>query len=130
MLNMRTFILPFTFSALLMVVAPAGATSADWPSQIVKLEDLQPLTRFRFVAPGIVVRGRITGPAILKAHIASDGSVVRTMLLSSCGNSNLDEAALHGMREMRFAPYTLDDEPTEVSMVVPVHIPKNWGRRD
>lgn len=127
---MRAFILPFTFSALLMLVAPVGATSADWPDQIVKIEDLQPLTRFRFAVPDIVVKGRVTGPAILKVHVASDGSVVRTVLLSSCGNSDLDEAALHGMRAMRFAPYTQDDEPTEVSMVVPVHIPKNLGRRD
>lgn len=50
--------------------------------------------------------------------------------LSSCGNPDLDEASLPGMREMKFEPYTVDDEPTAVSLVVPIHIPRNWGRRD
>jgi TonB family protein len=123
-------ILKLTLIALLLIPGVGRATSDDWPSTKVKYEDLHPLTRFKLLVPYIVVKGRVSGPSIIKAHISSEGAVVRTALLSSCGNSDLDEAAMHAMREMRFEPYEADGEPTDVSLLLPIHIPKNFGRRD
>jgi TonB family protein len=127
---MLKILISTVFTALLISSSVAKASADDWPPKIVKLEELRATTKFKLFVPEIVIKGRVTGPSILKVHVAADGSVARTALLSSCGNSDLDEASLHGMREMRFEPYTVDDEPTDVSLVVPIHIPKNWGRRD
>jgi len=123
-------ILKLALFALMLLPGIGKATAEDWPSTKIKYEDLQPLTRFKLLVPYIVVKGRVSGPSVIKAHISSEGAVVRTALLSSCGNSDLDEAALHAMREMRFEPHQEDGQPTDVSLLLPVYIPKNWGRRD
>jgi len=106
----------------------AESTGADWPIAVVKLEDLRPLTHFKLQVPGLVTKGRVTGPAILQAHINTEGLVARTALLASCGKPDLDEASLHAMRVMQFQPYTLDGVPTEVTLVVPIHVPARLGR--
>jgi TonB family protein len=125
---------PAAFAMLLAVLtwAPAvtHASPDEWPSKIVKLEELHALTKFELRVPGIVVKGRISGPSVIKAHVAADGSVMRTALLSSCGNADLDEASLHAMSDMRFEPYVEDNGPVDVSLVLPIHVPKRLGRRD
>jgi TonB family protein len=130
LLAMLKTIISAVFTALLVGSSVAKASADDWPTKIVKLEELRATTKFRLFVPEIVVKGRVTGPSILKVHVAADGLVARTALLSSCGNSDLDEASLHGMREMKFEPYIVDEGPTDVSLIVPIYIPKNWGRRD
>lgn len=107
-----------------------AAESAEpaWPTAVVKFEDLRPLTHFKLQVPGLVAKGQVTGPAILQAHISAEGMVTRTALLASCGNPDLDEASLHAMRVMQFQPYTLDGAPSEVTLVVPIHVPTRLGR--
>ncbi|WP_430962579.1 energy transducer TonB [Rhodoferax potami] len=78
--------------------------------------------------PGVVTKGSVTGPAILRVHISAEGTVLRTVLMESCGNTDLDEASLHAMRVMRFSPYTVDGVPVDVTLAVPMHIPKRLGR--
>ncbi|WP_180126797.1 TonB family protein [Rhodoferax sp. BLA1] len=109
-------------------MAAADSAGPAWPTTVVKFEDLRPLTHFKLQVPGLVAKGRVTGPAILQAHINSEGLVTRTALLASCGNPDLDEASLHAMRVMQFQPYTLDGAPSEVTLVVPIHVPARLGR--
>lgn len=109
-------------------VAAAESAGPAWPTAVVKFEDLRPLTHFKLQVPGLVAKGRVTGPAILQAHINAEGLVARTALLASCGNPDLDEASLHAMRVMQFQPYTLDGAPSEVTLVVPIHVPARLGR--
>lgn len=99
-----------------------------WPAIIVKLEDLRPLSDFTLRVPDVVSKGRVTGPAILRAHITTEGSVAKVALLESCGNGDLDEASMHAMRAMQFKPHTFDGIPTEVTLIAPVHVPSRWGR--
>jgi TonB family protein len=110
----------------------AHATTEDaalpWPDTVVTIEQLRPLTPLQLKTPGIVVRGVVRGPATLRAHVNAAGEVARVGLLESCGNSDLDEAAMHAMRSMRFKPYTFGGDPTEVTLVVPLHVPKQLGR--
>lgn len=111
-------------------IASAMASTQDWPSLMVKLEALRALTPYELKVPRLVAKGEVRGPAVLRVHVASDGSVVRIELLASCGNADLDEASVHAMREMRFAPYVVDSTPTEVTLLVPVHVPKRFGRTE
>ncbi|WP_066710725.1 energy transducer TonB [Curvibacter delicatus] len=104
--------------------------SSDWPAKIVRIENLRPVTPFKIRVAGIVAKGTVVGPVTLRAHVDTEGTVIKTTLLSSCGNPDLDESALHAMRSMRFKPYIANGIPTEVTLVVPVHIPKRLGRSD
>ncbi len=117
--------------AFVAVACPVNAdepVGSVWPSTVVKMEDLRPLTSLKLRVPGVVTKGRVTGPAILRVHISAEGAVVKTTLLESCGNTDLDEASLHAMRVMRFSPHTVDGVPVDVTLVVPFHIPKRLGR--
>lgn len=114
-------------SASCLVSAEESAQPA-WPATIVKFEDLSPLTDFQLRVPGLVRKGRVIGPAILRAHITAAGTVARVALLESCGNPDLDEASMHAMRVMQFKPSALGGVPTEVTLVVPVHVPPRYGR--
>ncbi|MBT3068315.1 energy transducer TonB [Rhodoferax sp. U11-2br] len=132
---MPTFIKPLlslaTALSLTGLSCPAAAAESAgpaWPTAVVKFEDLRPLTHFKLQVPGLVAKGRVTGPAILQAHINAEGTVAKTALLASCGNPDLDEASLHAMRAMQFQPYTLDGAPIEVTLVVPIHVPARLGR--
>ena len=114
----------------LSVPAPASASdeSEPWPQTVVALEDLRPLTRFELRVRRLVAKGKVKGPAVLRAHIDEAGSVLRAAVLESCGNGDLDEAALHALRAMRFEPYGGAGTPTAVTLVLPVHVPKRFGR--
>ena len=123
-----SMIAALTFAGASCAVAAEESTESVWPTTVVKFEDLRPLTHFKLQVPGLVAKGRVTGPAILRAHISAEGTVAKTALLASCGNPDLDEASIHAMRVMQFQPYSLDGAPTEVTLVVPIHVPTRLGR--
>lgn len=102
--------------------------SAAWPDTVVKFEDLRPLTSFELKIPGVVSKGRVTGPSVLKAHITREGTVSKVVLLESCGNPDLDESSIHALRVMRFKPATFGGVPIEVTLALPVHVPAKFGR--
>jgi len=106
----------------------AEQSPSAWPDRIVTMEELHRLTAFSLKVPGVVVKGGVRGPSILRVHVDTSGAVVKAVLLESCGNADLDEAAIHGMRAMKFRPYTVGGTVTEVSLVVPIHVPKQLGR--
>ena len=101
-----------------------------WPTKVVKIEQLRQLNSVTLKVPGLVVKGAVKGPAVLRVHVNEAGKVAKTGLLESCGNADLDEAAMHTAREMEFKPYTMAGVPTEVTLVLPMHVPKRFGRTD
>ena len=115
-------------AGILCPVAAEDSTAPTWPDTVVKFEDLRPLTNFELLVPGLVRKGRVTGPAILRVHVTAEGTVARTALLASCGNPDLDEASIHAMRRMRFEPHTYGGVPIEVTLLAPVHVPPRLGR--
>lgn len=132
-LSTRLIVLALIPLAAALGPSPASAAENDgyaWPKTVVSIEDLRPTSRFHLQIRGLVEKGRITGPAVLRAHVDEAGAVVRVVLLESSGNGDLDEAAIHALREMTFKPYTVVGAPTGVSLVIPVHVPKRLGRTD
>ena len=115
---------------LLTSAASASEIAQDWPSKVVKIEELHALTPFEFKAPALVAKGEVRGPSILRVYVAENGSVARISLLASCGNADLDEASIHAMREMKFNPFLVNSTPTAVTLLVPVHVPKRFGRKE
>lgn len=106
----------------------SAADEAPWPDTVVTFEQLKARTGLVLKVPGLVTRRGVRGPAVLRAHLDSRGEVVKMALLESCGNPDLDESAMQALRVMKFEPFTLDGIPAEVTLVVPVHIPKRLGR--
>jgi len=129
-LKIIAFRLTCFFAMSIAIHASAATDDQGWPSTVVKIEELRALTPFKLRVPALVAKGKVRGPATLRVHIASDGSVARIALLASCGNSDLDEASIHAMRETRFSPYIVGDGPIEVTLLVPVYVPKRFGRTD
>jgi TonB family protein len=109
-------------------VSAEDVANAAWPETVVKFEDLHPITSFELKIPGVVSKGRVTGPSVLKAHITREGTVSKVVLLESGGNPDLDESAIRALRVMRFKPVTFGSEPIEVTLALPVHVPAKFGR--
>jgi TonB family protein len=117
-------------SLLLGLSAAANENSREsWPETVVKIEDLKSRTAFQLRVPSIVVKGRITGPAILRAHVSEQGEITKATLLESCGNADMDEASLHALRATKFEPYRVNGVPAAVTLVLPVHLPAKFGRQ-
>ena len=112
--------------AALALLAAASAAHADepWPAQIVRIEEMRMLSAMTISVPRNRPEGEVKGPAVLRVHVDSQGQVRRVALLESCGSTAHDEAALHAMRAARFRPYMFGGVPTDVTLVVPLHLPK------
>lgn len=113
---------PALVLGLLLAVAVPGQAD-EWPTQVVGIEEMRMLTPMRIAVPRVRAKGEVKGPAVLRVHVDAEGLVHRTVLLESCGSSAHDEAAMHAMRAMRFAPKLVDGQPAAVSLVVPLHLP-------
>lgn len=110
--------------------AQAQAQAESWPDTVVRVEELRALKPFLLRVPRVPVKGEVTGPAVVKAHIDETGHVARVALLDTSGNPSVDEAAMRSVRDMRFQPYTVGGQPTPATLVLPVHVPKRYGRAD
>lgn len=117
---MKRFTTSLIFSLLL-----AGTAHAEypWPEQVVRIEDMQPRTPMRISVPGGRSTGEVRGPVVIRVHVDQEGMVRKVLLITGCGSPAHDEAALHAMRALRFRPYLVDGNPTDVTLVVPLHLP-------
>jgi TonB family protein len=120
----------FFLSCAMAQTSDSASDGDTWPAHVVTLEQMRPLTPYTLKVRRLVAKGRVTGPAVLRVHVGSDGKVVRVSLLNSSGNPDLDEASLHAMRPMAFKPVLSDGVAIEVSMLVPVHVPARLGRSE
>lgn len=69
-------------------VAPGGQAEADWTRAVMRR-----LERFRSY-PAAARHSRAEGVVLVQATIGADGRVLDTRLRTSCGNADLDAAAL------------------------------------
>lgn len=112
---------PLVFAAALGSLAHAQYA---WPEQVVKVEEMKILTPLRVEVDGLTRKAEVRGPAVLKMHVGSAGEVVHVALLQSSGSPLHDEAAMLAMRGARFQPKLVDGAAKEVTLVVPLHLPK------
>jgi TonB family protein len=117
---------------VLCAAGPATVTAQEatplWPSKVVRMEDLKPLTPFRLTVNSLITKGKVIGPTSLRVHVTRSGEVDKISLIQSCGNTELDESVILAMRRMKFEPHLHDGIPVEVTLAVPVHVPKELGR--
>ena len=72
--------------------------------------------------PAYVDRSGVSSVTLL-VHVNAQGRPVRWKVEESSGNPRLDEAAMHTMREARFAPHIVDGIAREVTVVAKLHYP-------
>jgi protein TonB len=66
--------------------------------------------------PAKARKARISGIVILKATISKTGEILD--LQAECGPESLLEASLKAVREWKYRPYLLRDEPVEVQTTI------------
>jgi periplasmic protein TonB len=71
------------------------------------------------VYPPMARTARIQGPVILKAIISQSGGIENLQVLS--GHPMLVKAAIDAVRQWRYRPYILNDEPVQVETQVTVN---------
>ncbi|TDM08384.1 MAG: hypothetical protein C4K60_02710 [Ideonella sp. MAG2] len=114
--------------ALAGVMTPTLAEPLAWPERITRIEDMPLQTRLHLSIPSLRVKGDVQRELIVKLLVDERGAVVRGTVLQSCGNTDVDEAVLHALREARFQPFVEDGVAQAVSLVMPLHLPK-WRAR-
>lgn len=114
---------PSFLVACLLFLGFAAQAEGNWPPITVTIEEMRILTPIRFSVPKVRAQGKIRGPVVLRVHVDASGAVRRTVVIGSCGSPAHDAAALKSMHSVRFVPKLIDGEATDVSLVVPFHLP-------
>jgi len=77
------------------------------------------------IYPRLAAQARIQGTVVLEAVIAKDGAVHDLHVIS--GHPMLVEAAMEAVRQWRYRPYLLNDEPVEVDTQINVNFTLSGG---
>ena len=75
--------------------------------------------------PALARSARIQGSVVLQATIGKDGTIQNLHLLS--GHPLLTQAAMDAVRQWRYRPYLLNNEPVEVDTTIQVNFTLNGG---
>ena len=75
--------------------------------------------------PALARSARIQGAVVLQAIIGKDGTIQNLHLLS--GHPLLSQAAIEAVRQWRYRPYLLNNEPVEVDTTIQVNFTLNGG---
>lgn len=108
----------------LLLVSTLSHAAYEWPARTFTIEEMTMLIPMRISVPRSRPKGEVHGPVVVRVHVDAEGNVARAMLVESSGSPGHDEAALHAMRDARFAPKLVDGVATDVTLVLPLHLPK------
>jgi periplasmic protein TonB len=75
--------------------------------------------------PALAVQARVQGTVVLQAVIGKDGTVRELRLVS--GHPMLAPAAIEAVKQWRYRPYLLNDEPVEVDTQINVNFTLGGG---
>ena len=70
------------------------------------------------IYPPIAKAARVSGTVVLQATISKQGTIVNPRVIS--GPAMLQQSALDAVRQWRYRPYLLNNEPVEVDTTVNV----------
>jgi protein TonB len=71
------------------------------------------------IYPALAKQMRVQGSVELMANIGKDGSITRVTVLS--GDSVLAHAAIDAVKQWKYKPYYLDDQPVEIQTQITVN---------
>jgi protein TonB len=110
------------------IVTDAGRSTphpiaAVYPPRVSVMMQGNLLHRVEPEYPAITKQAGIQGTVVIKAFISRAGAIERTELLS--GPPLLAHAALEAVRQWKYRPYYLNDEPVEVETQITVNFVLN-----
>jgi periplasmic protein TonB len=100
-------------------VAPHNVRISSGVAQGLLIHEVRPQY------PALARSARVQGTVILQATIGKDGTIQNLHLLS--GHPLLSQAAIDAVRQWRFRPYLLNNEPVEVDTTIQVNFTLNSG---
>lgn len=112
----------------LALIASTAHAEDVWPERLVRIEDMKLQTSMTIEVPRRRPSGDVKRPVVLRAHVGSDGRVRHVLIDKSSGSPGHDAAAMKAMKQQRFEPYVVEGMPTEVTLVVPLNLPKTGLR--
>lgn len=104
--------IPVTFGVLAALGACGGEGEIEQPVPLYGEEPIEyPLTLWE---------QRVEGETVLRVRVTEMGDVDSVEVATSSGNETLDEAAVDGVRDLRFQPGRRDGERVRVWVSIPV----------
>lgn len=107
------------------LLAGCATRDADWPTETVKLEQLQPTQPIQLSMQWWKADGRPGGTVSLRALLRVDGSIDTVQILDSSGRKEFDQAAVFALKTARFAPYQLGGSPAAVTVMARFSLPES-----
>ena len=98
--------------AKVQVAAPKKINISGGVAQGMLLQKVTP------VYPPIAKAARVQGTVVLEAQISKTGSIENLQVIS--GPAMLQQAAIEAVKQWRYRPYLLNNEPVEVETTVNV----------
>jgi len=101
---------------ILPAMRPASTVA---PLRISHMSEGNLIRKVQPTYPGLARSARIQGAVLLQAIISKDGSIENLRLLS--GHPMLAPAAIEAVKQWRYRPYILNNEPVEVETQITVN---------
>ena len=113
------------------VVLPTHASDDPYPDRAVRIEELKlESSRTPLKLPRrITQKTKDFRTVVAVGHVSKSGAVIRSKLEQSSGVEQFDRTAVRWMLSLKFAPFLVDGEPTEVSLILPMRIPADDALR-
>ncbi len=103
----------------LEVVVPPSAPTAAAQRRVSRMMEGNLILRIQPDYPSLARQARVQGAVVLKAIISREGASEHLQVVS--GPPLLVESAIRAVRQWRYRPYILDDEPLEVETQITVN---------
>jgi len=100
-------------------VMPARPVTAAPPLRISHMSEGDVVRKILPVYPPLARSARIQGQVVLQAVISKQGVIENLKLMS--GHPMLVPAAIEAVRQWRYRPYVLNNEPVEVETQITVN---------
>jgi protein TonB len=100
-------------------VAPPPRPTANKPLRLSHFSEGNLIYRVQPIYPEIARLARIQGPVVLRAVISKAGTIENLALES--GHPALVPAAINAVKQWRYRPYLLNNEPVEVETEITVN---------
>ena len=102
-----------------IAVAPPPPSAPAHPLRVSRLGEGSLILRIQPAYPALARQARIQGTVVLRAIVSKDGAIENLTVIS--GHAMLVAAAIDAVRQWRYRPYLLGNDPVEVETEITVN---------
>jgi periplasmic protein TonB len=121
----RNGVLWGTGTGTMNILPPPPPVVTGKPPRVSQLMDGYLVTRVQPLYPPLARQARIQGSVMLHALISRDGRIENLQLIS--GHPLLVQSAIDAVKQWRYRPYLLNNEPVEVETQITVNFSLGGG---